>query len=187
MDELLKTEEVTAEAPEIPPHETDTAVPEEQNPEETLTTGAESEISASPKRKFTKKQLIIAGAGVLAVIVLLFALFHKSKFEKVFDEAVQIAGTASGDGKEYFVLDTYPDIYENMDSTMRLILLPRAQENALKAIQYANKELGFNGSVYSRMMETNSLMGRQYAENDKYKISWTYHPDDGLEVTYEKK
>ena len=29
--------------------------------------------------------------------------------------------------------------------------------------------------------------GRQSSENEKYKVSWTYHPDDGLKVTYEKK
>ena len=37
------------------------------------------------------------------------------------------------------------------------------------------------------MMKTTALMGRQSAETDKYKVSWTYHPDNGLEVTYEKK
>lgn len=35
-------------------------------------------------------------------------------------------------------------------------------------------------------METNALMGRQREENDKYRVSWTYHPNRGLEVTYEK-
>ena len=37
------------------------------------------------------------------------------------------------------------------------------------------------------MMNTSALMGRQVEENDKYKVSWTYHPDDGLTVTYTKK
>ena len=30
-------------------------------------------------------------------------------------------------------------------------------------------------------------MGRQSEENEKYRVKWSYHPDDGLEVTYEKK
>lgn len=85
------------------------------------------------------------------------------------------------------MIDTYPDEYENMDSAMVALLAPSAQENALEAIQYANDALGFNGSVYSQMMKTTALMGRQSAETDKYKVSWTYHPDNGLEVTYEKK
>ena len=139
-----------------------------------------------PKAKSKKNVLIIAGAAVLVVVVVLFAIFHKSKFEKVKDECVHIAGMVSGSG-DYFTIDTYPDVYEDMDSAVRAILLPRAQENALEAIKYANKELGFSGSVYSDMLETNALMGRQSEENDKYKVSWTYHPDDGLEVTYRKK
>ena len=37
------------------------------------------------------------------------------------------------------------------------------------------------------MGETRSMDGRQSDENDKYKVTWTYHPDKGLEVMYEKK
>lgn len=85
------------------------------------------------------------------------------------------------------MIDTLPDEYKNMDATTKALLLPDVQKNALDAIKYANEELGFNGSVYSQMMNTTALMGRQSAENDKYRVSWTYHPDDGLEVTYEKK
>lgn len=36
------------------------------------------------------------------------------------------------------------------------------------------------------MLETSARMGRQREENDKYRVTWTYHPDEGLEVTYEK-
>ena len=66
------------------------------------------------------------------------------------------------------------------------LLASRTQEKALEAIKYVNKELGFNGSLYNRMLETNAIMGRQSEENDKYRVTWTYHPDEGLEVTYEK-
>ena len=74
-----------------------------------------------------------------------------------------------------------------MDSRVAELLKPQAQEDALKAIQYANEELGFSGSVYSQMLKTSALMGRQSEENSKYKVSWTYHPDEGLEVTYTEK
>ena len=119
----------------------------------------------------------------VAVIVAIIALIP-SKFEKVKNECVQIAGQA-GTGKNYFSLDTDP--YENMDETMRALLLPNTQEKTLEAIKYANRELDFPGSVYSDMLKTTALMGRQSEENSKYKVSWTYHPDHGLEVTYTKK
>ncbi len=140
------------------------------------------------KFKLTKKKIIIlsAAAAVILIAVIAFALLHKSHFEKVKDECVQIAGMISG-GDDYFTIDTKPDAYDNLDSSVAAILLPRAQANALKAIRYANEALGFNGSLYSQMTRTTALMGRQKAENDKYIVTWTYHPDDGLEVTYEKK
>lgn len=138
------------------------------------------------KPKFTKKTLVILGVIAVAVIAVAFAFLHKSKFEQVHDECLQIAGTLTG-GNDYFTIDTYPDSYENMDEAVVALLLPSTQKNALEAIKYANEELGFNGSLYSKMLQTTALMGRQSEETDKYKVSWTYHPDDGLEVTYEKK
>lgn len=133
----------------------------------------------------TKKKIAIIGGVLLVAIIVLVIALIPSKFEKVKNECVKIAGQA-GTGKDYFSLDTLPDSYENMDETLRALLLPDVQERTLKAIKYANEELGFPG-VYSLMLKTNALMGRQTEENDKYKVTWSYHPDDGLEVTYRKK
>ena len=182
MSELLTPEEQIIE-----PQDAQVIEPQDTQTNDSMPLVEEcAEAAPAPKKQLSKKTLIILGAALLAVIVLAFALLYKPKFVRVKNEAVQIAGMVSS-GKNYFTIDTYPDVYENMDSTLRSLLLPGAQENALEAIKYANEELGFSGAVYSQMMKTNALMGRQTAENSKYKVSWTYHPDDGLEVTYEKK
>ncbi len=143
-----------------------------------------------PKNKVTKKQLVIGigiGSVILAAIIaIILVSVIPSKFEKVENEALEIAGIITG-GDDYFTIDTYPDHYEDMDEAVVAMLQPLNQKNALKAIKYVNEALGFNGSLYTRMIETNSIMGRQSEENSKYKVSWTYHPDDGLEVTYEEK
>lgn len=131
---------------------------------------------AATKPKMSKKKLAIIAAAAIAVIAIALIIFIPSEFERVKSKCVHIAGMVTGSG-DYFMLDTLPDV----------MMLPDTEENALEAIKYANEELGFNGSVYSQMMNTTALMGRQSAENDKYRVSWTYHPDDGLEVTYEKK
>ena len=120
--------------------------------------------------RFTKKTAII---------------LTPSKFERVENKCIQIAGQA-GNGKNYFTLDTYPDSYEYMDETVRNLLLPGVQERTLEAIKYANDELGFPG-VYDLMLKATALMGRQSEENSKYKVSWSYHTDSGLEVMYQKK
>ena len=138
------------------------------------------------KPKRFRKGLLIAGAVVLVIGAILFAVLYPTEFERVENKAVQIAGMASS-GKGYFELDTYPDVYDDMDPEIVAVMQWSTQENTLDAIRYANEALGFNGSVYSQMLETTAMMGRQTETNDKYKVSWTYHPDDGLEVTYEKK
>ena len=150
------------------------------------TAPVESTKRKAIKLKFTKKKIAILGGIIIAVIAVALVIFIPSKFERVKDECVQIAGIVSGTG-DYFTIDTFPDDYENMDPDVLKLLISQTRTDALEAIKYANEELGFNAFVYSKMMETTSLMGRQSEENDKYRVSWTYHPDDGLEVTYEKK
>lgn len=172
-DTLNETQNTQSVENEIPEH----TVLENENAVDT---------NRTPKRKLSKKALIGIAAAVVAVIALAVALSVPSEFEQVKDECVQIAGRITGSG-DYFEIDTYPDEYENMDEEIVALLLPSTQEDALEAIKYANEALGFNGSVYSQMMKTTALMGRQSAETDKYKVSWSYHPDNGLEVTYEKK
>lgn len=149
-------------------------------------TASETESKeATAKSKLTKKKLAIIAAGVVAVIALTVIFLIPSEFERVSDECLQIAGRITRDD-DFFKLDTYPDFYKDTDYSW-MYELSGTQEKVLEAIRYANDELGFNGSVYSQMLNTTALMGRQSAETDKYRVSWTYHPDDGLEVTYEKK
>jgi len=160
-------------------------IPDEEKPSETAPEPALSETpSESPKKK--KTLYIIIGIIAVAAVVISILVFYKPKFTRVKNECFNIAGTVTS-GKGYFTLDTIPDSWDNMDATVKALLLPNHQKKTLEAIKYANEALGFNGSVYNKMMETSALMGRQSEETSKYKVSWTYHPDDGLEVTYEKK
>lgn len=162
--------------------------------ESSTSTGAISESEtvevtpAKTKRKLSKKAIVIIAAIVVVAIAVVIALLVPSRFERVWDKCVQIAGYAPGDG-DYFTIDTYPERLFDMyaDQSRVAIIAPSMAEDALEAIQYANEALGFNGSVWDKMMNTNALMGRQSVETDKYRVSWTYHPDDGLEVTYEQK
>lgn len=76
----------------------------------------------------------------------------------------------------YFSIDTNPfDIedYTNYD--------------ALDSIEQVNRALGFGDSLYQKMLQTRSLDGRPTQSNEYVTVSWTYHPDHGLQVMYEKK
>ena len=164
-----------------------TETPENQIAENTI-----PEIEKTPdnrgkmKSLLVKKKFIIIAAAAAIVIAIALIILIPSKFERVENECLQISGSLSR-GDNYFELDTYPDEYKRMDDSTVALLLPDKQNRVLEAIRYANTELGFNGSVYSQMLETTALMGRLSEENSKYKVTWTYHPDDGLEVIYEKK
>lgn len=135
------------------------------------------------KKHFRVGSIITAAA--VAIIVIVLVILSPSKLEGVRSHCNEMCnayvGMVSGND-DYFMIDTYPDQFEILERPSLMM-----QESALEAIRYANNELGFNGSVYSRMVETSALMGYQSEENNKYKVSWTYHPDEGLEVTYEKK
>ena len=50
-----------------------------------------------------------------------------------------------------------------------------------------NKMLGLPDSVNAKMGSTRSMDGRISETYDNITVSWTYHPDNGLEVLYEEK
>jgi hypothetical protein len=51
-------------------------------------------------------------------------------------------------------------------------------------IQTIIKGLGLPDSLYNEMCYTNSLMGRQSETFDYYEVSWSYHPDNGLDAIF---
>ena len=58
---------------------------------------------------------------------------------------------------------------------------------AYQAIVSVNAALGLPESVLNRMNQTRSMDGIQSYSNDELEITWTYHPDKGMEVNYTLK
>lgn len=74
----------------------------------------------------------------------------------------------------YLTLDTNPyDIEEHLDYA------------AYFAISDVNDALGLPDSLLRKMDNTRALDGRMTEYYDHITVSWTYHPDDGLEILYE--
>lgn len=48
-------------------------------------------------------------------------------------------------------------------------------------------ELGFSPAVYERMNRTRALDGTQSATAHGVNVSWTYHPDNGLQAVFERE
>lgn len=58
---------------------------------------------------------------------------------------------------------------------------------AYSAIMSINEALGLPESVLNRMNQTRSMDGIQSYSTDEIEITWTYHPNKGMEVNYSLK
>lgn len=74
------------------------------------------------------------------------------------------------------VVDTNPYDHEDMSFS-----------SVWENIVDINKMLGLPDSLTEKMKSTRSMDGRQNESYDNVAVSWTYHPDKGLEVMYEAK
>ncbi len=147
-----------------------------------------NQFNAGVAKKKTKKPLIIGIVAAVAVVaILIFALGGGGKpdFNDMFSD---ISGeswcTIASDGS-YMKIDTNPRDKDGDDLTWsdyESFVLP-----ANEKIEEINTKLGFSSALYAKMNETTWSQGRQTDSNDKYTVSWTYHPDKGLEVMYEVK
>lgn len=133
---------------------------------------------AAQQQKNKRIPVIIGGVcvAIVAVVLLFGKVGGGINFEKEFAEIADESWCDIASDGSYMTIDTNPlDIDDYYGS------------DAVDAIEEINKKLGFSDSVYQKMMQTRSLDGRVSEENDKFKVSWTYHPDNGMEVMYEKK
>ena len=124
-----------------------------------------------------------AGAAVIIVLAVALSSLGRKDFNDLYpDLANETWCTIASDGS-YIKIDTNPydtDEDDFTNSDYQAYLLPAWNE-----IEHINADLGFSEALMEKMKQTSSIDGRQEESNDKYSVSWTYHPDRGLEVTYE--
>ena len=151
-----------------------------------------SQFNSSDTKDISKKNKtpiiigIIAGVAVLTVILIVVLIVGgKKDFNKMYgDLASNSWCTIASDGS-YMKLDTNPDDKKRDDITRSYY--QTTCKPAINDIERINKELGFSDALMEKMNTTTALQGKQTDSNDKYIVSWTYHPDHGLEVMYEFK
>lgn len=80
------------------------------------------------------------------------------------------------DDSSYLTIDTNP--YNQKGGDSRLI------EAGLDHIETLNKALGLPDWLYEEMLKTRALDGRQKESFDNVTVTWSYHPDQGMEVIY---
>lgn len=143
--------------------------------------------------KLTRKNIVLIGvvAVVIVGIVFFISLVRGSFFGNVVSDMLNkypYANNSRAQDDSYLKIDTNPyDKSVDELTYVELSTFDQVQTDSLNGIKFVNERLGFTDALYSKMMGTTALMGVQTEENDKYCVSWTYHPDNGLEVMYERK
>ena len=154
-------------------------------PPNTHTSHQTAAASITSLRNMIPKQLsnipvpaLIGGisAAVIAIIFIFIAIGGGTSFERKFSDIADKSYCEISSDGSYMIIDTNPLDIEDYYGA-----------DAMNSIEKINKKLGFSDSVYQKMLQTRSLDGRLSEANKKYTVSWTYHPDNGLEVIYEKK
>lgn len=83
--------------------------------------------------------------------------------------------SVASDGS-YLSIDTNPNDYDDY-----------TDYDAYRAILSVNDALELPESVVEKMNQTRSIDGMQTYESEDIEVSWSYHPDNGLEVIYSLK
>lgn len=143
--------------------------------------------------KLTRKNIVLICVAVVAIVGIAFFinLVRGSFFSNVVSDMLNkypYANNSRAQDDSYLKIDTNPyDQSVDELTYVELSTFDQVQTDSLNGIKFVNERLGFTDALYSKMMGTTALMGVQTEENDKYCVSWTYHPDNGLEVMYERK
>lgn len=139
-------------------------------------------VTAAPQQKKSAAPLIIgivAGVAALfiAAVVIIFVmvgLTGNRDFNDMYSDISSNSWCTIADDGTWMKLDTNPYDIEDSFNTQ-----------AWTQIKTVLDDLGFASAVSEEMMETRSIDGRQSASADGYEVSWSYHPDDGLEVLFD--
>ena len=152
----------------------------------------------TPKSLFKNKKFLIICAVALAVIigiivtVLLVSYRSSLKYitKTVLEEHSRAHCVVSSSGMSV-TIDTNPDDKDAYDiyrmNTTELAVYSSIHSDSTKAIKLMNEKLGFDADLADEMDSTRESMGKQTAENENYKVEWSYSAKKGLEVTYYEK
>lgn len=145
---------------------------------------------AAPKKK--KTGLIIGIIAAVVVVILIIALAGGDSgsggggllstgpnLTSMYNQYCESTWADIASDGSYLKIDTNP--YDWDDDGV-------AYTDAYYAIEDVNAALGLPDSLFEEMGSTRGMDGKQtrtYSDKN-LEVSWSYHPDEGLEVTYRK-
>lgn len=108
----------------------------------------------------------------------LWTVIYKHNVEpnfRIFSELYTNRTVTLSDDGTYIMIDSNPSNISGGSLS---------EESALNEIKKLHKFFGLPDWLYEEMVKTRAVDGRQKETFDKVTVSWTYHPDQGLEVMY---
>lgn len=145
------------------------------------------EVPVDIPKKSGKKKLVLAGVVaavvVIAVVLVLVIGGIKPDFNKMYPELAGKAWCTIASDGSYMKIDTNP--YDQDDDDFGWTEYTLYMKPANEMIEQVNKDLGFSAALYEKMQNVTWSQGLQAESNDKYTVTYSYHPDKGLEVMYE--
>lgn len=149
---------------------------------EKLAVPTEDKESAKLATGSNKNKVIsgaVVGVVVIAAVAVCVLLDDKAKgpdLQAIYDEYCSTSFASVALDGSYLSVDTNPSDLDD-----------HTNYEAYNAIKKINEALGFPESVLYKMNQTRSLDGIQTYSNTNLEVSWTYHPNRGLEVNYSLK
>lgn len=82
-----------------------------------------------------------------------------------------------------WMCDGDEDTIESGDGGHTIIIDTANEYGSVEGIECVMEELGTSDAIRSQMSSTTAMMGTQTAEQDGLAYSWSYHPDNGVNMT----
>jgi len=145
----------------------------ELNSEDAQPSQSNSQVSIS-------KQLLmkIAAGGLVLVVAIAAGVFVMStRSDGRITDAVASCGVAASSGIT-FAEDGQSLVFDGKGEDDFIGGDFRDVECLLNALEAPS-------TIWAQMLKTTSLMGQQESDFDGINVSWSYHPDNGLNVNFE--
>lgn len=152
---------------------------ESQNPIDSQNQEAISKSSNRTQITLSKSGLMKVGAFFVVALLGVggFFIFSSAKADARLSEALTLCGALDASGVTF------------AEDGQSLNFDDKGKEDLFGGdfsdLQCIIEGLGAPSTVLARMYQTTSSMGVQDAEWDGISISWTYHPDRGMDANFE--
>jgi hypothetical protein len=129
-----------------------------------------TQIDVPPQQQTRRRWVPFAVAGAFVVVAgVITTVVLVANSASLSDARTQCEAGILGDGGDTLLIDMMGEEYTSGTAT-------------IGDVDCVLAELDAPTSVTARMDSTRALDGMQTATWDGYSVSWTYHPDDGLDL-----